>query len=216
VRDRDAAAWSRCATAAADQAGPIDETDVQATVFIQLGPTGNAPPTLGDDPFTWDGAPWTAGADDPVNGGGGAPCAGDPIMAEVAPGGPARTILVTADAADRETIPPADGATASASAAPGPGREGLQLSALGTAGAFDSQFAGVESTDPAPATDMKLKWTPPAKGDVDVPAAGATVRFVFVLRDLRGGIDWQTRTACLVPPDVTTAAATARAPSSRP
>jgi len=32
-----------------------------------------------------------------------------------------------------------------------------------------------------------------------VPSEGRLVRFVFVLRDLRGGIDWTTRTICLVP-----------------
>ena len=76
--------------------------------------------------------------------------------------------------------------------------EALQLSVFATAGSFDSQFSGVLARDTSPATEMKLLWTPPAASEV--PAGGRLVRFVFVLRDLRGGIDWQTRALRLVPP----------------
>jgi hypothetical protein len=178
VADAHAPPWSRCATEATDGGGAVDETDIQLTVRLQLGEAGNAPPTLGDDPVAIDGAAWAADAS-PAEGAaeGLDPGAGIPsVLAD----GEEHPVTVLADAADRE-----------------PG-EALQLSAFATAGRFDSQFTGVAAGDTAPATSMKLAWTPPAASEI--PAAGRTVRFVLVLRDLRGGVDWQTRTLRLVPP----------------
>jgi len=42
-----------------------------------------------------------------------------------------------------------------------------------------------------------VTWeAPPA---TEVPAAGLPVTFTFVVRDDRGGTDWTTRAACVVP-----------------
>jgi len=202
--------WSRCASAASDGGAAVDETDVVLAMALQVGAAGdNAPPTLADDPITWDGKvddasgavtggmAWTAGATDPFDTVADQPCATAPGAPAVAAGKGSVTIVVAADAADREATPPPAGTT-------GAGREGLQLSVFSTRGTFDSHFAGVESDDARATTPMTLEYTPPKSGDVDFPAdlppEGRTVRFFFVLRDLRGGIDWQARTLCLLPP----------------
>jgi hypothetical protein len=169
----------------------------------------NAPPTLADDPITWDGqadqasgavsggALWTVGAADPIETAADQPCSTAPDAPMVAVGHGEVPIVVAADAGDREVTPSPAGATGAA-------REALQLSVFSTRGTFDAHFAGVESDDARATTPMTLKYTPPKSGDVDFPAdlppEGRTVRFFFVLRDLRGGVDWQARTLCLLPP----------------
>jgi hypothetical protein len=184
VLDPEAAAWSRCQTSAGQV---VDEADVLQTIALAVDAEGNAPPTLTDDPFTWDDVPWTAGASDSVTAGGGGACADDATLPRVAWGEDPHRVIVTADAADRDALDSVDP----------PRREGLQLSAFATHGSFESQFAGVATTDAAATTPLRVDWTPPSESDV--PAVGFTVRFTFVLRDLRGGIDWQTRTVCLLP-----------------
>ncbi len=50
--------------------------------------------------------------------------------------------------------------------------------------------------------EVELDYTPPAKSDdaeKRVTAAGRLVRFYFVVRDQRGGVDFTTRSLCLVP-----------------
>jgi hypothetical protein len=191
----DAPAWSRCDGAPTDGQGPVDETDVETTVVIRLDEDGNQAPTLGDDPFTWEGQPWTAGADDAPNAGGGITCAAQPGALLIPAGDEVRTITVTTDDADRGTHP----VKVPAAGKPDHEREELQLSAFTTAGSFETQFGAVSGSDPAAAPSITVKWTPPEVKDDPVPAEGRLVRFVFVLRDLRGGIDWTTRTICLTP-----------------
>jgi hypothetical protein len=192
VADPEGAPWSRCAGTPHDGGASVDETDLQLAVALEIGDAGNAPPTLGDDPITWNGTPWGAGTDDALITPADQPCATAPDAPAATAGGPETPVVVGADAGDRE-----------------PG-ESLQLSVFSTRGTFDTQFAGVAAGDQRPTTTMTLSYTPPKEGDVDYPAAfvagaapdGVTVRFFFVLRDLRGGIDWQARTLCLLPPAI--------------
>lgn len=193
--DLDAPAWSRCGGAPTDGQGPVDETDVETTVAIRLGEDGNQAPALGDDPFTWEGQPWTSGGADAPNAGGGAACAAQPEALLVPIDDRARTITVTTDDADRGTHP----VMMPAAGKPDHQREELQLSAFTTAGSFETQFGAVSSADSSAAPSITVKWTPPEPKDAALPAEGRLVRFVFVLRDLRGGIDWTTRTICLTP-----------------
>lgn len=194
VGDLDAPAWSRCAGTPTDGQSPVDETNVEGTVVLRLGDDGNQAPTLGDDTLTWDSRTWTAGAAEAPNAGGGASCAGDPAAWVVTADDQARTVVLATDEGDRGWHP-----VAAAHGAPNREREGLQLSAFTTAGSFESQFGGVDTNDPSPAPAITVKWLPPEVKDDPIPTDGRQVRFVFVLRDLRGGVDWTTRTACLVP-----------------
>lgn len=119
--------------------------------------------------LSFGGAAWDAGACPEVR-------AGD---AEVELG-------LTTAAADREPYTADDGEAR---------RESLRLSFFTTAGELDGQFRVVEADDPSDAPQSRVGWTPPEAADV--PDGGVTVRFTFVVRDLRGGIDWTTRTACV-------------------
>jgi hypothetical protein len=199
VADPNAAAWSRCATTATDGGASVDETDVQMTVALRLTDDGNRPPTLSDDPIVWAKDTWTAGGGDEPTAGGGVPCVDAPGAVILPVDKSNHLVVVTTDGADRETYVPI---APDSAALPAAVREGLQLSAFATAGTFDSQFAGIESTETTPTPSFELNWTPPDVKDDPVPASGRLVRFIFVLRDLRGGVDWSTRTLCLVPAPV--------------
>lgn len=189
------AAWQRCAIAASDGRGSVDETDVQLTIPVQLGDAGNAPPSLGDDALTLDGTGWSMGAGDANLSASGGPCADDTTQPRVVlVDDQKHEVVVAIDAADREGIPAASGASAS------PGREAAQVSAFTTLGSFQTQFRTVPAQDERPTTPLDFKWTPPSKADAALGAQGRLVRFVFVLRDGRGGLDVTTRTLCLVPP----------------
>jgi len=88
--------------------------------------------------------------------------------------------------ADRQSYVAGDGSTR---------REALRLSFFTTAGELAGQFRVVESDDPSSAPESRVTWTPPAPADV--PDVGLEVHFTVVVRDLRGGIDWTTRTVCV-------------------
>jgi len=45
---------------------------------------------------------------------------------------------------------------------------------------------------------VTVKWAPPAARDVT--GGGEVVVFHFVVRDLRGGLDWTSRALCAVAP----------------
>jgi hypothetical protein len=69
------------------------------------------------------------------------------------------------------------------------GREAALLSHFVTGGELERAFSHIESTEAA----AELKWSAPAV------AAGErlVISFHFVVRDLRGGSDWTTRTVCV-------------------
>jgi hypothetical protein len=72
-------------------------------------------------------------------------------------------------------------------------RETIQLSHYVTAGELERAYSIVDFEQP-PAR-VKLHWSAPAV----VAADGQLVRFYFVVRDGRGGVDWTTRAVCVVP-----------------
>jgi len=194
VGDPAAPVWSRCAAGTDDGLATVDETDVRLTVWLQLGETGNAPPSLAGAAITWAGDAWQSGAGDSTFTSSGGPCAGDASMPQVVRADDEeREVVVTIDAAAREPT----GATAAGS--PG-SREEAQVSAFTTLGSFATQFGTVTSSDERAATPVRFKWTAPSASDAKLDAEGRVVRFVFVVRDGRGGLDATTRTLCLVPP----------------
>jgi hypothetical protein len=155
------------------------------------GSPPNHHPNLANDELDFAGALWTT----PVAGDAGGPCDGSdgaPVIKATPAGADAvdQEIRLVSDGDDRETFvtDAATGATA---------LEELQLSNFSTAGKFTASYAAIFSTDTRPDADVTMKWTPPNAGDV--PAAGLTVQFHFVVRDGRGGLDWTHRSACVVP-----------------
>jgi len=162
--------------------GPGCEGMATATVVILPLPLDrgetNHNPSLAAATFTASGAPWPAGDD----------CAQLPHLPA---DGAVHPIAVTL-AGQRELYQ----SIANAEGAPTERRESLQLSHFTTAGKLPRQLSFIEGADD-PAT-LSIDWTaPPA---AEVPAAGLAVRFFFVARDLRGGLDWQSRTLCVTPP----------------
>jgi len=75
--------------------------------------------------------------------------------------------------------------------------EELQTSLFATAGTIAQTFVFIEDAT----VPEEIDWTPPAADDEDVtvPPEGLVVRFYFVMRDLRGGVDVMTRAACVTP-----------------
>ncbi len=72
--------------------------------------------------------------------------------------------------------------------------EEIQVSWLADSGGFDRSFSFI--TDPA--RSVLTSWEPPG----DVPETGLLVRFTFVTRDGRGGIDARERGLCIRPASV--------------
>ncbi len=69
--------------------------------------------------------------------------------------------------------------------------EEMQVSWLGDGGAFEDSFSFIAD----PARSATIQWAPPSFP----PASGSVVRFNFVIRDGRGGIDHVERGLCLAP-----------------
>src|SRR4029077_10971534 len=89
-------------------------------------------------------------------------------------------IRLVSDGDDRELFTPVGAMVATL--------EELQISNFATAGKFESSYAAIFATDPRPDADVTMKWAPPKA--TTVPAGGQVVTFHFVIRDLRGGLDW--------------------------
>jgi hypothetical protein len=158
-------------------------TTASINIPLQLGYDANHNPTA-DRAFTFDGQAWPAlasGAD---------PCLVGP---RASPGTKDHLIGNTTEGSDRELYTALLGDPPAAT----PERESLQISQFTTAGKLTSQFSFVEATDAKPETTVDVTWeAPPA---TEVSAAGLPVTFTFVVRDDRGGTDWTTRAACVVP-----------------
>jgi len=157
------------------------------------GATPNRHPVLANDVIQLGGVDW-----DPATAT--AAAAGDacdattglPIFGATPAGKDAvkQEIRIVSDGDDRETYTPAGATT--------PQLEELQISNFTTAGKFDSSYAAIFATDTRPDADVTVKWAPPAARDVT--GGGEVVVFHFVVRDLRGGLDWTSRALCAVAP----------------
>jgi hypothetical protein len=159
-------------------------TTASVDIPLQVGDGDdvNHNPTA-DRAFTFDGQAWPALA------AGGDPCVVGP---QTSAGTKDHLIGNTTEGSDRELYTAMLGDPPVAT----PERESLQISQFTTAGKLQSQFSFVEATDDNIETTVDVTWeAPPA---AEVPAAGLPVTFTFVVRDDRGGVDWTTRTACVV------------------
>lgn len=70
-----------------------------------------------------------------------------------------------------------------------PWREELQLSPFATDGDISQRYAYVEADDDRPVSPVAFEWT--------APDQSMQVKFNFVIRDMRGGVDAATRTLCV-------------------
>jgi hypothetical protein len=165
--------------------GEIGESKLIATVRLARDGVelANRNPALAADAATIADAPWPAPAPD-------AECAALPAI-RAADGDVELALAI--DPAEREAYREvlADGTIEDR-------LEILQVSHFTTAGSLDRQFSVIEGDDDAPAT-IRVGWTPPDGEEEAIPADGRIVRFVFVVRDGRGGLDLARRAACLVP-----------------
>jgi hypothetical protein len=155
------------------------------------GGTPNRQPNLTNDLLELDGTAWAAA---PATLAAGDPCdgsAGLPVVAATAAGTEEmkHPIRLVSDDDDRESFTPA-GESA-------PALEELQLSNFASAGKFESAYAAIFADDTRPDPDVTMKWIPPKSADV--PAGGEVAVLTFVIRDLRGGLDWTSRAVCVVP-----------------
>lgn len=146
----------------------------------------NANPSLSDDDIELDGAPWAAPPALAAEPRGCATAAPGDDLPRLRADGATHTVRVVLHGSDREAI--ADGSLSRP-------REELQLSHFTTQGDLDTTFSVVEADDPSEAPAVTFRWTVPE----GAPADGVRGRIHVVSRDLRGGADWTTREACLVP-----------------
>jgi hypothetical protein len=158
-------------------------TTASIDIPLQLGADANHNPTA-DRAFTFDGQAWPALA------AGDDPCVVGP---QASAGTQDHVIGNTTKGSDRESYTAMVGDPPVAT----PERENLQISQFTTAGKLKSQFSFVEGTDDSAETTVDVTWDAPLAAEV--PAAGLAVTFTFVTRDNRGGTDWTTRSACVVP-----------------
>jgi len=156
------------------------------------GATPNRHPVLANDVVQlggvdWDPATATATAGDACDA-----TTGLPVVSATATGQDAvkQEIRIVSDGDDRETYTPAGATTAQL--------EELQISNFTTTGKFESSYAAIFSTDTRPDADVIVKWEPPAAADLS--GGGEVVMFYFVVRDLRGGLDWTSRALCTISP----------------
>jgi len=175
--------------------GP-DASGTPVRFTIPVTPDGGTPnrhPVFANDVIELGGATW-----DPATATAGAPgdacdaTTGLPVVAATPAGTDAvkQEIRIVSDGDDRETFTPEGAAAAQL--------EELQISNFTTAGKFESSYAAIFATDARPDADVTVKWEPPAAPDV--ATGGRVVVFHFVVRDLRGGLDWTSRALCTVAP----------------
>lgn len=161
-------------------------TDTLFVVPVQRGDETDHHPVLGDDRLQLGGADWLATtAGEPGN-----PCDASAGLPMVAVGAGKQTIRLISDPNDRETYLAGDPAVARL--------EELQISQFTTAGKLKFSYSSIPATDVRPDADVEISWEPPVA--TEIPAAGMVVQFHFVVRDLRGGIDWTHRALCLKAP----------------
>jgi hypothetical protein len=158
------------------------------------GATPNRHPVLSNDLIQLGGVDWDAATASGVAAGDACDATATtlPIVTATPAGKDAvkQEIRIVSDGDDRETFTPVGKTVAEL--------EELQISNFTTAGKFDSSYAAIFATDTRPDADVTVKWAPPAARDVS--GGGEVVVFYFVVRDLRGGLDWTSRALCTILP----------------
>jgi hypothetical protein len=158
-----------------------------ASVEVGLARDGrsNQNPSIEDDRIELDGRQWDAPSGESMAPG--SECAATAALVATA-GSDALQVRFTLARDDREPL-------TSEESPSGDARETLTLSHLATGGDLERQFSVIESTEPSATPSVSVDWSPPEQA----PSGGILVRFVFVLRDGRGGTDWTMRDVCVTP-----------------
>lgn len=159
-------------------------TSVRLEVVLELNDHGNLNPELDDttialDTQVWDAAPEASDATG---------CAGNAALPQVKANGEKHllTIEIGADVRELYTTPTSGRSQL----------EALQISHFTTAGELEGQYSFVEASDPTERPELSFDWhAPEAK---EVASDGERVRFVFVVRDMRGGLAVTERALCAV------------------
>jgi hypothetical protein len=154
-------------------------TATTVDIYLMLDAQANHSPDLAARPFWFDGADWPA--DDAT-----LDCTSLP---HVAAGSKGHVLRLATLAEDRETIVTAGG---DSTVAPVTTREVLQISNFATAGKLGQSYSFVEADDPRAQADVEVTWDAP-----DTAPTDGRVHFTFVARDLRGGVGFVTKTACV-------------------
>lgn len=158
------------ATAACDDGSRVDR--ISQHVFLTTPDATNHNPNIERAPFTVDDASWVQAS-------------GCDALPQVKAGSDRKVIAVAFADSDLELF-----ASESEES-----REDLQLAAFATAGEVVQHHTYVDPEDGRSVTPVALEWDPPSADDV--PADGLRVKFHFVVRDMRGGIDATTRELCV-------------------
>jgi hypothetical protein len=164
-----------------------DGTTAAVSIPIALDQPANRNPSLAAVSLTLNGQPWTE-IDRPA--GAEATC---PELPQVKADSKELPIRIEAAGVERERYvmmvgdPPV----------PTEKREWLQISHFTTAGKLDRAITSIEADDQRESPAVEMKWNAPELARV--PAAGQVVRFTFVVRDMRGGVDWLGRSLCVIP-----------------
>lgn len=162
-------------------------TQLEASFDVDLDHvTPNRHPSLVDSDLRWNGTPWGEPLAEATAGGPCAESAGFPHQPVLLVSEEKANIELVLNGADREPIERME---------VGPTREALQLSLASTSGALDRAYAFMEAEDERETLAAASVWEAPET----VPEQGRVVRFYFVLRDLRGGLDVATRDVCVKP-----------------
>jgi len=157
---------------------------VQLDVQVSRDAQANLNPVLGDARLELDGETWKADTADVSEG----ECRSNEELPQVKANGHTVKVALELGAKAREVYLDRKGRRVP---------ETLQISHFVTDGELEGQFSFVESKDPATRPKVVLDWdAPDAKS---VPDEGEVVRFVFVVRDLRGGVAVTERALCAVP-----------------
>ena len=83
-----------------------------------------------------------------------------------------------------------------------PQQESLQISHFTTAGELERQFSAIDDEENEEDLDLspEVDWSLPDLEELpELPASGVAVRFAFLVRDGRGGIDSTNRALCIIP-----------------
>jgi hypothetical protein len=160
-----------------------DGTTAAVSIRLELDDWSNRNPALGSEALSFQGQPWPAGA--PVEA-----CADLP---QVKAASKDHVIRIETSAADRESYV----IMQSDPARPTTRREWLKISQFITAGELERSFSTIESDVEGERPAVEVKWDAPEADKV--PAEGLVVRFTFVTRDMRGGLDWTSRAVCVTP-----------------
>ncbi len=160
------------ATAACDDGSRVDL--VSQHIFLTTPEATNHNPNIERAPFTIDGAIWEPATE-----------TGCDALPLVEAGSDRKIVGVAFADADLELFSTDSEAS----------REDLQLAAFATAGEVVQHHTYVDPDDGDSVAPVALEWDPPSAEDV--PADGLRVKFHFVVRDMRGGVDATTRELCV-------------------